>query len=112
MAAHLKNNAMNGWKEANQMTMDTILEAQEFLTVNYGDHRKTIIDINLLLRRHPPHSVIIFLQQILKEKEKCLRQLIITDRTSIKINDTVSFIFRLYMAIKTIERKTEEMICA
>ena len=94
------------------MTMDTMRKAQEYLTINYGDHKRTIIDINLLMRKHPPYSVIIFLRQILKEKEKCLRKLIISDRTSMKINDTVSFIFRLYMAIKTIERETEEVKCA
>ena len=94
------------------MTIDKIMEIQNYLTVDYGNYKTTIIDVNLLLRRHTPETVVSFLYQLLKEKEKALRNLVITDKTSSKINDTVSFIFRVFMVIKILESETEEMICA
>ena len=94
------------------MTIDKILEIQNYLTVDYGNYKRTILDVNLLLRRHTPEAVVTFLYQLLKEKEKALRNLVITDKTSSKINDTISFMFRVYMVIKILERETEEMICA
>ena len=94
------------------MTIDKILEIQNYLTVDYGNYKRTILDVNLLLRRHTPEAVVTFLYQLLKEKEKGLRNLIITDKTSSKVNDTVSFMFRVFMVIKILEQETEEMICA
>ena len=94
------------------MTIDKIMEIQNYLTVDYGNYKKTIIDVNLLLRRHAPEVVVTFLYQLLKEKEKALRNLVITDKTSSKVNDTVSFMFRIFMVIKILEKETEEMICA
>ena len=94
------------------MTIDKILEIQNYLTVDYGNYKRTILDVNLLLRRHAPEAVVTFLYQLLKEKEKALRNLVITDKTSSKINDTISFMFRVFMVIKILERETEEMICA
>jgi hypothetical protein len=94
------------------MTIDKIMEIQNYLTVDYGDYKRTIIDLNLLLRRHAPEVVVRFLYQLLKEKEKALRQMIIGDKTSLKINDTVSFMFRIFMVIKILEREMEEIKCA
>ena len=94
------------------MTLDKIMEIQNYLTVDYGNYKRTIIDVNLLLRRHTPEAVVTFLYQLLKEKEKALRNLIITDKTSPKVNDTVSFMLRVYLVIKILERETEEAICA
>jgi hypothetical protein len=94
------------------MTLEKINEIQDYLTIDYGEHKKTILDMNLILRRHTPEAVVTFLYQLIKEKEKALRNLIITDKTSSKINDIVSFMFRIFMVIKILERETEEMKCA
>ena len=94
------------------MTLDKINEIQDYLTVDYGDYKKTILDMNLLLRRHKPEAVVTFLYQLIKEKEKALRNLIISDKTSPKVNDTVAFMLRVYLVIKILEREAEEMKCA
>ncbi len=94
------------------MTLEKITEIQNYLTVDYGEHKKTILDINLLLRRHKPEVVVMFLYQLLKEKERALRNLIITDKSSSKVNDTISFMFRVFMVIKILERETEDIKCA
>jgi hypothetical protein len=94
------------------MTVEKINEIQNYLTVDYGDYKKTILDMNLILRRHTPDAVVTFLYQLIKEKEKALRNLIITDKTSSKINDIVSFMFRIFMVIKILEREMEGLKCA
>ena len=94
------------------MTTDKIAEIQNYLTVDYGEYKKIILDMNLILRRHTPENVVTFLYQLIKEKERALRNLIITDKTSPKVNDTVAFMLRVYLVIKILERETEEMKCA
>ena len=94
------------------MTLDKINEIQDYLTIDYGEYKKTILDMNLLLRRHKPEAVVTFLYQLIKEKERALRNLIITDKTSPKVNDTVAFMLRVYLVIKILERETEEIKCA
>jgi len=94
------------------MTLEKINEIQNYLTIDYGEYKKTILDINLLLRRHTPEAVVTFLYQLIKEKEKALRNLIISDKSSPKVNDTVAFMLRVYLVIKILERETEEIKCA
>jgi hypothetical protein len=94
------------------MTVDKINEIQNYLTIDYGDYKKTILDMNLILRRHAPEAVVTFLYQLVKEKEKALRNLIITDKTSPKVNDTVAFMLRVYLVIKILEREMEGLKCA
>ena len=94
------------------MTLEKINEIQNYLTIDYGEYKKTILDINLLLRRHTPEAVVTFLYQLIKEKEKALRNLIISDKSSPKVNDTVAFMLRVYLVIKILEREMEEIKCA
>jgi hypothetical protein len=85
------------------MTQEKIKEAQEFLTLVNEDRIKRIIDIQMLLTWHPESVVLAFMKNLLREKQKVLKGLIARDKKNPKINETIAAMFRLYMAIKTLE---------
>ena len=89
------------------MTIETILKAQDYLTIINNSHVRKIIDIKTLVQRHSTTSVINLLDTLYKEKKKILKNLLIEDKTTLKVDETVVTMFRLYMAIKTIERESE-----
>ena len=89
------------------MTTEVIHAAQEYLTVNSQDKKSQIVNVELLLKRHPAEYVIAFLQELLDEKGTLLKELVLTDRTNSKINDTIATMFRLHMAMRTIENGME-----
>ena len=91
------------------MTINTIIEAQEYLTVNTGDKKRRIVDLNLLLKNHRQGAIVMFLEQVLREQERQLKNLITTDKTSADVNETIATMFRLTMAIKTMEQEREEV---
>ena len=62
-----------------------------------------IVNVELLLRRHPPDAVIAFLDQLRSEYKKELGDLIKNNKTDPKINDLVAKNFRIKMAINTIK---------
>ena len=66
-----------------------------------------IVNIELLLRRHPPEAVIAFLQQLRSEYQKELGQLIKNNKTDARINELVAKNFRIKMAINTIKNAKE-----
>jgi hypothetical protein len=87
------------------MREQTLKQAQEFLTVIDKGETKRIIDIELLVKRHQRETVISFLKGLLKEKEKALKEQVADDKTDSSINETIAAIFRIYMAIQTLERE-------
>ncbi len=89
------------------MTIETLKEAQEFLTFMNNGHVKRIIDIEKLLKRHPTTIVLSLLKDLLREKQRTLKELVVTDKITPKVNDTVAAMFRINMAIKTIQRERE-----
>jgi len=86
------------------MTTTTVQEAQDYLTVRRRRKKKRIIDITGLLRSHPPDRVLDFLYQYQKEQTKTLQGLMMGDKTRAQINDLVSTMFRVKIAIHIIER--------
>jgi hypothetical protein len=86
------------------MTKRAINNVQEFLTIinDEGNRVYQIVNVELLLRRHPPDAVISFLEELQKDYGKQLTKLIKKDRTDSKINELVAKRFRLKMAINTI----------
>jgi hypothetical protein len=85
-----------------------IKEAQDYLTIGtMGNGKRKIIDIAQLLKRHPSEEVLNFLKTMIKEKHQILRDLIITDKTKPEIDEVVAILFRVTMAIKTIEGEKE-----
>ena len=85
------------------MTDRTIDAVQDYLTIISGNRVKRIMDIKTLMERHPSERVVSLLKQLSKEKEKILMELIEEDKTSSTINEAVATMFRLHMAITTIQ---------
>jgi len=96
------------------MTKRAITDVQEFLTVilDDGDRVYQIVNVELLLRRHPPEAVISFLQELSKDLSKKLSKLIKHDKTNPYINDIVAKRWRIKMAINTIRNHGEKEIAA
>lgn len=84
------------------MTKRVINHVQEFLTVVGEDKVYQIVNVELLLRRHPPEAVIVFLKELQGDYKKELAKLIKTNRTDSRINELVAKSFRIKMAINTI----------
>ena len=89
------------------MTKKIISNVQEFLTVVGEDRVYEIVNVELLLRRHPPQAVIAFLQQLRSDYKKELSKLIKDSKTSSRINELVAMNFRIKMAINTIKNAKE-----
>ena len=87
------------------MSRETIQEAQAFLTIYHDDRIRKIVDIGTLLQNHPSWRVKEFLNQMFTEREKILRELISKDKSSHKVDETIARMFRLNMAIKTMEKE-------
>ena len=89
------------------MTTEIITEAQDYLTVIYGDRRRRILNIRVLLENHPTAAVIGFMKSLLREKEKMLRKYILRDKTDPRLDDLVAVMFRIYMSIEVLEKESE-----
>jgi len=85
------------------MTKRVINEVQEYLTVCGEDRVYQIVNVELLLRRHPPEAVIGFLNLLRDDYKKELKQLIQNNKTDPRINELVAKNFRIRMAINTIK---------
>jgi len=85
------------------MTKRVINHVQEFLTVVGDGKVYQIVNVELLLRRHPPEAVIAFLKELQGDYKKELSKLIKTNRSDSKINEIVARSFRIKMAINTIK---------
>ena len=89
------------------MTKKVINQVQDYLTVVGSDRIYQIVNVELLLRRHPPDAVIAFLDQLRSEYKKELGDLIKNNKTDPKINELVAKNFRIKMAINTIKNAKE-----
>ena len=89
------------------MTKKVINHVQDYLTVVGEDKVYQIVNVELLLRRHPPEAVIAFLNQLRSEYQKQLGQLIKNNKTDSRINELVAKNFRIKMAINTIKNARE-----
>ena len=96
------------------MTKKIIGDVQEYLTVILDDGNRVyqIVNVELLLRRHPPEAVISFLQELNRDLSKKLSKLIKYDKTNPYINDIVAKRWRIKMAINTIRNHGEKEIAA
>ena len=92
------------------MTKKIINRVQEFLTVitNDGDKIYQILNVELLLKRHPPSAVISFLQELKKDYSKQLRELLQENVSDSRINEIVAKNFRIKMAISTIRNNIKQ----
>ena len=85
------------------MTKKIINQVQDYLTVVDDTKVYQIVNVELLLRRHPPEAVIAFLDQLRSEYKKELNDLIKTNKTNPKINELIAKMWRLKMSIVTIK---------
>ena len=90
------------------MDRETIQTAQEYLTVaTKKNGKKKIMDIDQLFKNHSSDEVVQLLKTILKEKQVALRDFILENKIRPEIDETVAIMFRVTMAIKTIENGKE-----
>lgn len=85
------------------MTIQTLWEAQDYLTMMKHGDLKLIVDIQALSKKHTTDEIISFLKDYNREKEKALRNLILIDKFNRRVDETVAVMFRLSMAIRTLE---------
>lgn len=90
------------------MTKKIINRVQDFLTVVGEDRVYQIVNVELLLKRHPPEAVIGFLILLREDYKRELAQLLKGNRTDPRINDLVAKNFRIKMAINTIKNAEKE----
>ena len=92
------------------MNKNKIDNIQEFLTVNKGDDipKQQIVNIQLLLHRHPPAAVIRFLTDLHQEYSKKLQKVIREDKTSSRLDELIAAKFRIKMAINSIRNYANE----
>ena len=87
------------------MSKKEIDNIQDFLTIVKEDENRKhqIVNVELMLRRHPPMAVINFLDGLHKEYAKKLQKVIREDKTSTKLNKIIATKFRIKMAINCIK---------
>ena len=90
------------------MTKKIINRVQDFLTVVGEDRVYEILNVRLLLKRHPPEAVIGFLALLRADYKKELAKLVKDNRTDPRINELVAKNFRIKMAINTIRNAEKE----
>jgi hypothetical protein len=84
-----------------------INEVQEYLTICGEDRVYQIVNVEMLLKKHPGDAVIGFLNLLRDDYKKELKQLIQKNKTDPRINELVAKNFRIRMAINTIKNSKE-----
>jgi hypothetical protein len=92
------------------MTKTVLNQVVDFLTIVTEDRVYQILPIEVLLRQHPPNDVVGFLNQLRGEYKTELNRLLRENKVHPKINFLVVQIFRLRMAIKTIQKSQREEV--
>ena len=90
------------------MTKRVINEVQDYLTICGEDRVYHIVNVEMLLKRHPPEAVIAFLQQLRREYSKKLSGLIKINKTDPMINELVAKNFRIRMSINIIRKEARQ----
>jgi hypothetical protein len=87
------------------MTRRVINQVRDYLTIVTEDRTYQICPVEMLLWRHTPEQVVGFLNQLRQEYKKELQQLLRENKTHPKVNYLVVHIFRIRMAMKTIQKE-------
>ena len=90
------------------MTKRVINQVRDYLTIVTEDRTYEICPVEMLLWRHTPEQVVGFLNQLRQEYKKELRELLRENKSHPKVNFLIVNIFRLRMAIKTIQKAQKE----
>ena len=89
------------------MRKKMINQVQDYLTIVADDRVYQILNVEVLLKRHPPDAVIGFLNLLRSEYKTELKQLLKQNKTDPRINMLVAKNFRIKMAINTIKNDKE-----
>jgi len=92
------------------MTKRVINEVQEYLTICGEDRVYQIVNVKMLLKKHPGEAVIGFLNLLRDDYKKALKQCLQRNKTDPQINELVAKNFRLKMAINTIKNAQKEEV--
>ena len=92
------------------MTKRVINQVRDYLTIVTEDRTYEICPVEMLLWRHTPEQVVGFLNQLRQEYKIELRELLRENKSHPKVNFLIVNIFRLRMAIKTIQKAQKEAI--
>ncbi len=92
------------------MSTKEIENIQNFLTIYKEDENRKhqIVNVELMLRCHPPAAVINFLDGLHREYAKKLQKIIREDKTSSQLNKILGTKFRIKMAINCIRNAHKE----
>jgi hypothetical protein len=82
-----------------------IRKIQEFLTIVGEDRTYQIVNVEILLKRHPPEAVVALLIELRKDYKRELKTILDSNRTDPRLNEIVAKNFRLKMAINTIRNE-------
>jgi len=85
------------------MNEKAVETAQNFLTVDYGYNVHKLVDLSMIMHRHTPENVIIFLEKLISDYDRNLKRRILNDKTDPRINDIVARRFRVKMAYRTLQ---------
>jgi len=91
------------------MKDEAIFAAQDYLTIEKDEVRKRIVDIEGMHKRQSKKEILTFLKDCLSRKQKVLKNLILIDKAQRRVDETVVSMFRLSMAIKTLEDNIYEI---
>ena len=92
------------------MTKRVINQVIDYLTIVTEDRIYQILPIEVLLRQHTPPDVVGFLNLLRQDYKKELNQLLKENKSHPKINYLIVQIFRIRMAIKTIQKAEKEEV--
>ena len=92
------------------MTKRVLNQIVEYLTIVTEDRTYQILPIEVLLRQHPPDDVVGFLNLLRQDYKDELNQLLKENKSHPKINFLIVNIFRIRMAIKTIQKAAKEEV--
>ena len=92
------------------MTKRVINEVQDFLTICGEDRVYQIVNVQMLLKKHPGDAVIGFLNLLRDEYKKELKQLIQNNKTDPRINELVAMNWRIRMACQSIKNAQKKEV--
>jgi hypothetical protein len=87
-----------------------INKAQEYLTIVKDGQKQLIVGIAYLSENHSHQEIIRFLKDYARGKEKELRELILGDKSNCQIDKIVAVMFRVHMAIMTLEKEVNHIV--
>ena len=91
------------------MNTSTIQKAQAFLTVRRDQGDERVLNIEHIMKDQSVRNAVLHMSDLYKDHEKKLQGLVLTDITSPKIDELISRMFRIKMAISTIKDDWKEV---